>query len=159
MPSPGGGCASHAVTGPPTTPLYSFCRHVRTHLPCRVLVALPSELARAGAGAARMRYRARLMYDGLAYAGSQFQDNAPSIAGELQAALAKRTQQDVRVVAAGRTDTGVHARGQAIHFDVVGERFGDDPEAFQRAVNSMLPHDVRLDHLETVGAISLPRPC
>ena len=87
------------------------------------------------------------MYDGLAYAGSQFQDNAPSIAGELQAALAKRTQQDVRVVAAGRTDTGVHARGQAIHFDVAGERFGDDPEAFQRAVNSMLPHDVRLDHL------------
>ena len=95
-----------------------------------------------------MRYRARLMYDGLAYAGSQFQDNAPSIAGELQAALAKRTQQDVRVVAAGRTDTGVHARGQAIHFDVAGERFGDDPAAFQRAVNSMLPHDVRLDQLE-----------
>ena len=88
------------------------------------------------------------MYDGLAYAGSQFQENAPSIAGELQAVLAKRTQQDVRVVAAGRTDTGVHARGQAIHFDVAGERFGDDPEAFQRAVNSMLPHDVRLDHLE-----------
>ena len=122
------------------------------YLPCRVLVALPSErgccLCLSGCSPTRMRYRARLMYDGLAYAGSQFQDNAPSIAGELQAALAKRTQQDVRVVAAGRTDTGVHARGQAIHFDVAGERFGDDPEAFQRAVNSMLPHDVRLDHLE-----------
>ena len=88
------------------------------------------------------------MYDGLAYAGLQFQENAPSIAGELQAVLAQRTQQDVRVIAAGRTDTGVHARGQAIHFDVDGDRFSDDPEAFQAAVNSMLPHDVRLVQLE-----------
>ena len=95
-----------------------------------------------------MRFRARLMYDGLAYAGLQFQENAPSIAGELQAVLAQRTQQDVRVIAAGRTDTGVHARGQAIHFDVDGDRFSDDPEAFQSAVNSMLPHDVRLVQLE-----------
>ena len=95
-----------------------------------------------------MRFRARLMYDGLAYAGLQFQENAPSIANELQVALAKRTQQDVRVIAAGRTDTGVHARGQAIHFDVDGDRFSDDPEAFQTAVNCMLPQDVRLVQLE-----------
>ena len=95
-----------------------------------------------------MRFRARLMYDGLAYAGLQFQENAPSIAGELQAVLAKRTQQEVRVIAAGRTDTGVHARGQAIHFDVDGDRFSDDPEDFQWAVNSMLPHDMRIVQLE-----------
>ena len=95
-----------------------------------------------------MRFRARLMYDGLAYAGLQYQANAPSVARELQTALAQRTQQDVRVIAAGRTDTGVHARGQAIHFDVDGARFSDDPEAFQSAVNCMLPHDVRLVHLE-----------
>ena len=88
------------------------------------------------------------MYDGLAYAGLQFQTNAPTVAGELQAALTRRTQQDIRVIAAGRTDTGVHARGQAVHFDVDDARFSDDPEEFQRAINCILPQDVRLIHLE-----------
>lgn len=98
-------------------------------------------------GGGAMRFRARLMYDGLASGGLQFQ-NTPSVTGKLQAALSKSTRQNVRVIAAVCTDTGAHARGHAIHFDLDGSRFSDGPEKLQHAVNCMLPHDVRLVYLE-----------
>ena len=98
--------------------------------------------------AAPLRLRARLMYDGANYAGVQYQRNAPSVAAVLQQALATRLQHEVTVVPAGRTDIGVHARGQAVHFDVDAERFSDDPAQLQYAVNSMMPDDVRLLEVE-----------
>ena len=58
-----------------------------------------------------MRYRAILAYDGTAYRGFQWQPQVPTIQGEVERALAQATQQSVRVVAAGRTDAGVHAIG------------------------------------------------
>eukprot|EP00965_Chrysotila_dentata_P161029 5316788-Pleurochrysis_carterae.AAC.2 len=64
------------------------------------------------------RYRARVMYDGLQYFGMQYQPRGPSVAGTLQHTIARRCQQTVAIVAASRTDTGVHARGQAVHFDL-----------------------------------------
>ena len=89
------------------------------------------------------------MYDGLAYTGLQIQSNGPSVAGVLQEALSRRLRQpNVRVVAAGRTDAGVHARGQALHFDVDADSFDDDPGAVQHALNCMLPPDVRITDLE-----------
>ena len=105
--------------------------------------------ASSSACSSPVRFRARLMYDGLAYTGLQVQSNGrASVAGVLQDVLATRLRQRVRVIAAGRTDAGVHARGQALHFDVDGCSFSDEPAALQHALNCMLPADVRITGLE-----------
>lgn len=55
-------------------------------------------------------------YDGTRYHGFQFQVGVPTIQGEIEGALKKITGEKVRIVAAGRTDAGVHANGQVISF-------------------------------------------
>jgi tRNA pseudouridine38-40 synthase len=97
-------------------------------------VAVP-ELARETA----RRLALLLEYDGARYGGSQFQKNAPSIQRELEAALNKLTGETVRVAFAGRTDAGVHARGQVASF-LTGSRHGVD--VFVRGLNHWLPADV-----------------
>jgi tRNA pseudouridine38-40 synthase len=88
------------------------------------------------------RYRATLMYDGGAYNGFQRQAaGIPSVQGEVERALAALTGQQTTVVGAGRTDTGVHAEGQVIAFDVEWKH-GDD--ALLRALNATLAQDVAL---------------
>jgi tRNA pseudouridine38-40 synthase len=57
-----------------------------------------------------------LEYDGAAYCGFQFQENAPTVQDEIEKALYRLTGEKVRVVAASRTDTGVHAAGQVVSF-------------------------------------------
>jgi tRNA pseudouridine38-40 synthase len=64
------------------------------------------------------RYRATIEYDGGPYNGFQLQAGQPSVQGELERALAAFTGETPRVFTAGRTDTGVHATGQVIHFDL-----------------------------------------
>jgi tRNA pseudouridine38-40 synthase len=59
----------------------------------------------------------------------------------LEEALARFSGEVPRVVAAGRTDTGVHAEGQVVHFDLTGER---KPERIRDGVNTLLPWDARL---------------
>ncbi len=91
------------------------------------------------------RYRAALAYDGTAYQGFQRQPApAPTIQSAVEAALSKVTAQEVRVVAAGRTDTGVHALGQVIAFDSDWKHGQDE---LLRAVNSQLPSDIALQAL------------
>jgi len=80
-----------------------------------------------------------LEYDGRRYGGSQYQKNAPSIQGELEAALNKLTGENLRTAFAGRTDAGVHARGQVASF-VTGSRH--EPETFVRGLNYWLPADI-----------------
>jgi tRNA pseudouridine38-40 synthase len=65
-----------------------------------------------------VRYRCRVSYHGAGFNGFQFQPNIRSVQGELETMLSRRFNQPVRVSGAGRTDAGVHARGQAIHFDL-----------------------------------------
>ena len=84
-----------------------------------------------------MRYRAEIAYDGTAYGGWQIQPNAVTVQEKLQEALKKLTQQDIAVTAAGRTDAGVHALGQVVHFDCDKE-FSN----IARAINSQLPDDI-----------------
>ncbi len=78
-------------------------------------------------------------YEGTAYAGSQYQKNAPTIQGELEKALSRLTGGRTRVALAGRTDAGVHAKGQVASFRVAAPH---QPEVFVRALNHYLPQDI-----------------
>ena len=64
-----------------------------------------------------MRYFIFFGYDGTNYHGWQIQPNANSVQQELQRALSILLRKEIEVVGAGRTDTGVHARNMAAHFE------------------------------------------
>jgi len=64
------------------------------------------------------RYRLTLEYDGAAYSGFQGQAGQPTVQGAVEAAITAFCSQSVRLAAAGRTDTGVHATGQVVTFDL-----------------------------------------
>ncbi len=88
------------------------------------------------------RYRATVEYDGSDYFGFQRQaPGQPTIQAELERALGIIAAQPVAVAGAGRTDTGVHARGQVIAFDL---DWSHGVDALQRAVNANLPADIVL---------------
>ncbi|MBI3609913.1 MAG: tRNA pseudouridine(38-40) synthase TruA [Nitrospirae bacterium] len=78
-------------------------------------------------------------YDGARYHGWQRQPDVPTIQGELEEAVFKITKERLTVVGAGRTDAGVHAEGQAAHFKTKARL---TPDAWQRALNSLLPEDI-----------------
>ena len=64
------------------------------------------------------RYRLTLEYDGRPYKGFQAQGDLPTVQGAVERAVLAFTGQSVRLQAAGRTDTGVHATGQVVHVDL-----------------------------------------
>jgi tRNA pseudouridine38-40 synthase len=64
------------------------------------------------------RYRLLVEYDGRPYRGYQAQADLPSVQGSIERAIAAFCGQDLRLQAAGRTDTGVHATGQVLHVDL-----------------------------------------
>ena len=64
------------------------------------------------------RYRLTIEYDGGGYNGFQAQADLPTVQGAIEAAIKGFCGQDIRIAAAGRTDTGVHATGQVIHVDL-----------------------------------------
>lgn len=80
-------------------------------------------------------------YDGANYSGWQRQHHKPSVQEHLEKALSKVASHPVIVFCAGRTDAGVHASGQVVHFDTAAIR--QDP-AWTRGVNSHLPKDIRV---------------
>ncbi len=87
------------------------------------------------------RIALKLEYDGSRYAGWQYQIHSPSIQEAVESALSRIATHPVRVVAAGRTDSGVHAWEQIVHFDTPVER----PErAWVMGANTHLPADVRI---------------
>jgi len=100
-----------------------------------------------------VRLRLDLAYDGTEFHGWAAQPRLRTVQGELEAALATALRiVTVPVVCAGRTDTGVHARGQVVHLDVAeaelaasAGRSQDPPlEALVRRLNGILPGDVRV---------------
>lgn len=64
------------------------------------------------------RYRLTVEYDGSGYNGFQAQADQPTVQGAIETAVTAFSGQSVRIAAAGRTDTGVHATGQVVHVDL-----------------------------------------
>ena len=100
-----------------------------------------------------MRLRIDLAYDGTDFSGWATQPTLRTVQGTLEAALATSLRlPQVRVTVAGRTDAGVHARGQVVHLDIDPEdvrlsagRSTDPPlEALRRRLNGILPADLRV---------------
>jgi len=87
------------------------------------------------------RLMAIVEYDGSEYVGFQVQNSGRTIQGEIERALAEITQHETRIVGAGRTDSGVHAKGQVIHFTVAWNHPLSD---LQRALNAVLPRDIAI---------------
>jgi tRNA pseudouridine38-40 synthase len=97
---------------------------------------------KAGSVTDRQRFRAVLAYVGTDFRGWQIQRNAPrTVQAVLEEALREFSGEPVRPLAAGRTDAGVHADGQVVHFDLSGSR---DPRELRDALNTLLPWDVRV---------------
>ncbi len=91
------------------------------------------------------RYRATLAYDGTNYQGFQRQaGDTPTIQTAVERAIRQVTQQNAVVIGAGRTDTGVHALGQVIAFDV---EWPHEASVLLRALNAVLPDDIALQDL------------
>ncbi|ASQ05218.1 tRNA pseudouridine(38-40) synthase TruA [Sinorhizobium meliloti] len=67
------------------------------------------------------RYRLTVEYDGSDYVGWQRQDNGSSVQGAIEKAVLSLTRETVSIRGAGRTDSGVHARGQVAHLDLTRE--------------------------------------
>ncbi len=86
-----------------------------------------------------MRVRAVVAYDGTHYQGFQRQTSGPTVQEALERALERVTGEPVTILAAGRTDTGVHAEGQVIAFDT---EWRHSLTALLRALNAVLPPDV-----------------
>jgi tRNA pseudouridine38-40 synthase len=84
-------------------------------------------------------FKLTLSYDGNAYAGWQIQANANTIQAELERAVHEVTGEQIRVVASGRTDAGVHALGQVVSFSS-GTHLSADVLA--RAIDANLPKDI-----------------
>ena len=101
-------------------------------------------MARARGGSAR-KFRSRVAYDGTPYSGFQAQPGRLTVQHELEAALQQITRRATRVVPAGRTDAGVHATGQVVHF-LSGWRH--EAEELERALNAVLPETVAVAELE-----------
>ena len=78
-------------------------------------------------------------YDGRRYYGFQWQSGLPTIQAELEKAIQKLTGEKRRVLAASRTDTGVHARGQVVSFRTTSTL---SPQTVVRALNYYLPEDI-----------------
>jgi len=101
-----------------------------------------------------VRVRATIAYDGTDYGGFQLQSNARTIQGEIERALLRITGTPIRILAAGRTDAGVHAEGQVIAFDTTW-RHGVGK--LRDALNALLPDSIAVFELSEAEPSFHPR--
>ena len=100
------------------------------------------------------RVKLVLEYDGTNYVGWQIQENGPSVQGRVQRAIAELVGEPVAIVAAGRTDSGVHARGQVVAFDSPRQL---PLKAYWMGLNSLLPEDIAVVRADEVADDFDPR--
>ncbi len=115
---------------------------------------MPEETRDAAATEMGRRVALLIEYDGVRFAGSQLQANAITVQGVLEEAIVKATEEPSRVALAGRTDAGVHARGQVAAFSTASRL---DCETLRRALNAWLPADVAVRAVADVPAVFDPR--
>jgi tRNA pseudouridine38-40 synthase len=99
-------------------------------------------------------YKVILSYDGTNFLGFQRQSDVRTVQGEVENALNKIGWQGRNILAAGRTDSGVHASGQVIAFDLNWDHTNRD---LQRALNANLPIDIAVSSAEVVRDNFHPR--
>ncbi|MED1781160.1 tRNA pseudouridine(38-40) synthase TruA [Brevibacillus fortis] len=95
------------------------------------------------------RLRCVLAYDGTDFSGFQVQPDQVTVQGEIEAALKRVTGEDIQVFGSGRTDAGVHARGQVIHFDTSSNIPMDK---WRFVLNNQLPDSIVIRTVEEVDA-------
>lgn len=94
-----------------------------------------------------MRIALGIEYAGTGFCGWQYQPHARTVQDELQKAVSRVANHPVEVFAAGRTDTGVHALNQVVHFDTPSER---DQRGWLLGINANLPKDVNVSWVRPV---------
>ena len=100
------------------------------------------------------RYKLTLAYDGADFFGSQKQAKKRTVQGELEKALQEIGWTGRSVLVSGRTDTGVHATGQVISFDL---NWSHADDKLVRALNSLLPADISVRSVQVMDAKFHPR--
>jgi tRNA pseudouridine38-40 synthase len=95
------------------------------------------------------RLKCIVAYDGTDYSGFQVQPDQITIQGEIEAALQRITGEVIQISGSGRTDAGVHARGQVFHFDTAS---GIPLEKWQFVLNNQLPDAIVIRSVEEVDA-------
>ena len=105
-----------------------------------------------------MNYKMILQYEGTRYNGWQRQGNTDqTIQGKLETLLGRLTGEEVEVQGSGRTDAGVHARGQVANFHLKIPR---QPEQLMEELNRYLPADIRRSGAYAgSGTVSQPAEC
>ena len=87
-------------------------------------------------------------YDGSRYHGFQIQPNNNTIQEEIEKSLRKIHKKNVRIYMSGRTDSGVHAYGQVLHFDT---DLNIPTDGWVKAINAMIPKDIRIVSAKVVN--------
>ncbi|MFQ3546457.1 tRNA pseudouridine(38-40) synthase TruA [Halobacillus rhizosphaerae] len=96
------------------------------------------------------RVRFKIEYDGTKFSGYQIQHNGRTVQEELEKALSKLHKgKPIKISASGRTDAGVHAKGQVIHFDTPLELAEFN---WKSALSSLLPDDIQIAAVDEVDA-------
>ncbi|MGX6446211.1 tRNA pseudouridine(38-40) synthase TruA [Neobacillus sp. K501] len=92
------------------------------------------------------RYKCIIAYDGTRFSGYQVQPNKRTVQSDFEAVLSKMHKgENVKVSASGRTDAGVHAKGQVIHFN---SPLPISEDKWELALNSLLPDDISVLKVE-----------
>lgn len=92
-----------------------------------------------------MRYKMEIEYDGTKFSGWQLQKNAVTIQGNIEEALNRLIGKEVRIFGAGRTDAGVHARGQVAHFDL--ENNSQNINELKKGLNALTDRAIAIKDL------------
>jgi tRNA pseudouridine38-40 synthase len=95
----------------------------------------------------RRRFRCTVEYDGTAFFGFQRQPGLETVQGALERALTDALGDEPTVIGAGRTDAGVHAIGQVVHFDGASSL---DISVLEESINDRLPREIRIRGLSEV---------
>ncbi|MCI9188780.1 MAG: tRNA pseudouridine(38-40) synthase TruA [Lachnospiraceae bacterium] len=104
----------------------------------------------------KKRVRITVAYDGTNYHGWQLQDNGITIEEELNRCLTELLGEEIKVIGASRTDSGVHALGNVAVFDTVNRM---PAKKISYALNQRLPEDIRIQKSEEVLPDWHPRHC